>query len=314
MAEIKRAVVTGGGGFIASHLIRALVNRGVKVCALLRSDNVARNPRLADVWGDIWRVEADIRHRDEIMKIGGTKPDVVFHLAAFHHVGQSWRRVEECFEVNAMGSANVMDVVNGSARVVYMSTSEVYGRQKSVPWTEDLTPQPNSPYAVTKYAGELHGQMLRRLGHPVVLVRPFNTFGPAQSTRAVIPELIVKMLHGLTIETTAGEQTREFVYVDDTVEGLIAAAEAEEIPDGPVNIAGGKEVEVRSLVKVLHRLTESKGELKIGALDYRPNEVWRMLADTAKAEKFFGWKARATFEDAMAYTVQWYKDNLKAVS
>ena len=313
--KIKKAAVTGSGGFIGSHLVHALLEKGVDVCAQVRYDSVIRNPRLADVWGKLARVEADIRHRDTIQRIGYNQPDVVFHLAAYNSVGQSWKNVQECYETNALGSANVLDVVDGRSKVIYMSTSEVYGRQKEVPWNEETTiPSPNSPYAVTKYAGELHAQILQRVGHPVVIVRPFNTFGPWQSTKAVIGELIVKMLNNVELKVTKGEQTREFIHVSDTVAGLIAAAEADEIPQGPVNIAGGREIKIRDLVTLLHQMTGNKAELKFGALNYRQNEIWRMLSDCGKAHKYFKWYAKMSFEDGLRSTVEWYKANLEKVS
>ena len=147
-----------------------------------------------------------------------------------------------------------------------------------------------------------------------MILRPFNTFGPYQSSKAVVAELTINMLCGKEIKTTPGEQTREFLFVADTVSALIKAAETDEIPKGPVNIAGGKEVKIADLVRLIHELTGCKTPLKIGALPYRPNEMMRMCSSTDRALEVFGWEAKVPFEKGIKLTVDWYRKNLAAVS
>ncbi len=308
--NIKRAVVTGGSGFIGSHLVKALHEKGVDVAVVVRYKDVARNPRLAKLWDQLVIIEADLRHRDSLQRMMGFKPDAVFHLAAYNHVGDSFRQVEECYDVNAKGSANVLDVVNGYARAVYVSSSEVYGDQNEVPWKETMAANPKSPYAITKYAGELHARMLQRLNFPVRIVRPFNTYGPGQSSKAFISELIQKGLAGSPIRTTLGEQTREFNYVTDTVRGIILAAECDEHIEGPVNVASGQEIEIRELARKIHELTGATSDLKIGAEPYRPNEIWRMKADTTIAREMLGYEAVVPLEEGLRATVEWFKERL----
>jgi len=235
-----KAVITGASGFIGSHLARELIGHGWDVAIVTRNRDFAHCIRLANEWARLTVFESDVRHRETLDQMIRWRPDVVVHLAAFNHVGESFKHVEEVYEVNALGSANVLDVVDGRAGVVYVSSSEVYGHQREVPWGEDLPAAPKSPYAITKYAGELHALMHQRLGNPVAVVRPFNTFGPGQSEKAVIPDIIIKALEGIDIRCTEGKQTREFNYVGDIVAGLRLVADNlkdARFYEGPINLA-----------------------------------------------------------------------------
>jgi nucleoside-diphosphate-sugar epimerase len=309
----QRVLVTGGSGFIGSHLVKRLLEDGAIVAVTVRYGNVMKNERLRWCWNRIQVIEADLRNRGALDAARQFAPDVVFHLAAYNHVGESFRQVEECFDVNAKGTANLLDVCEGAAKFVYMSTSEVYGHQAAVPFVETMCPEPISPYAITKYAGELYCRLKQRVGGKtaVVIVRPFNTFGPYQSAKAVIPELILNCLRGLPIRTTKGEQTREFNYVDNIVDGLVVAAAHPEPIEGPVNIAGGEEVAIRDLVLTIAELTGTKSSPEIGALPYRPTEIWRMFADSTRAHELFGWKPAVNLREGLRRTVAWFREYLQ---
>lgn len=308
-----RIVVTGGSGFIGSHLVHRLVSEGAEVAVTVRYGNVMKNERLRDCWEDITVIEADLRNRGALAAVAGFEPDIVYHLAAYNHVGQSFTQVEECFDVNAKGTANLLDVCSGVGRFVYMSTSEVYGHQTIVPFVETMDPQPMSPYAITKYAGELYARMKQRMGGgpSIALLRPFNTYGPYQSAKAVIPELILKCLRGEPIRTTKGEQTREFNFVADTVEGLVLAGTHRSEIEGVVNLATGIEVTIAELVRMIARLTETTSELEIGALPYRPNEIWRMYAENARARSLFGWEPKTGLEEGLRATIDWFREYVR---
>jgi UDP-glucose 4-epimerase len=315
----KRVLVTGGSGFIPSHLVTRLLADGANVAVMVRYGNVMKNERLRNCWDDIRIIEADLRNRGALAGINEFAPEVVFHLAAYNHVGQSFVQVEECFDVNAKGTANLLDTCGDSVeKFVYMSTSEVYGYQTEVPFIETMSPQPISPYAITKYAGELYCQMKQRIGGDLSLaiLRCFNTFGPYQSAKAVIPELIINCLRGEAIKTTKGEQTREFNYVSNIVDGLILAARCEEKIDGPVNIAAGEEVSIRDLVSKIAELTGTSAHIDVGALPYRPTEIWRMFADSKRARETLGWSPEVSLEEGMKRTIEWfreyYREELKA--
>ena len=305
----KRVLVTGGSGFIGSHLVHRLLAEGQEVAVLVRYGDAMDNERLRECWDDLHVVEADVRNRGALTAIAEFAPQTVFHLAAYNHVGQSFQQVEECFDVNAKGTANVLDACAAAEKFIYVSTSEVYGHQASVPFVETMTPEPVSPYAITKYAGELYCRMKQRLGGrpSVVVLRPFNTFGPYQSAKAVIPELIIKGLRGQPIRTTKGEQTREFNYVGNTVDGLLLAANYEGRLDGVLNLASGAEVAIRDLVIKIAELTNTRSQIEIGALPDRPNEIRRMYADSARARELLGWRPAVDLEEGLRLTVDWFR-------
>lgn len=309
----KRALVTGGSGFIASHLVSRLLSEGYEVAITTRNSSEQRNPRLADVWRKIKVIEADIRNRDALTAISRYEPDLVYHMAAYIHVGQSFDQVEECFNTNATGTANVLDASMGCKRFVYMSSSEVYGHQETVPWHETMEPHPISPYSITKYAGELYCRMYQAIQskHPsIVCVRGFNVYGPGQSTKSLIAEVILRCLRGEPLETTKGEQTREYTYVSDTVDGLFKAGHYD-VP-GVVNIASGQEIRICDLVRKIAELTETKSKIDIGGKPYRPTEIWRMLADNGKAKAILGWTPKVDLERGLRLTVAWYRSYLNA--
>jgi nucleoside-diphosphate-sugar epimerase len=306
----KRVLVTGGSGFIGSHLVQRLLDIGANVAVTARYNSVMKNERLRERWDDIEILECDLRNRGALQAgLNAFPPDVVFHLAAYNHVGQSFVQVEECFDVNAKGTANLLDSCAAAETFVYMSTSEVYGHQAEVPFVETMCPQPISPYAITKYAGELYCRMQQRVGTgpSVVILRPFNTFGPYQSSKAVIPELIIKCLRGQPIKTTGGEQTREFNYVDNIVDGLVLAATHGTPIEGVINLAAGEEISIRDLVAKIAELTESNSEIEVGALPHRPTEIWRMYADNSRAREILGWQPTISWEDGLRRTVEWFR-------
>jgi nucleoside-diphosphate-sugar epimerase len=198
-------------------------------------------------------------------------------------------------------------------KIVYVSTSEVYGHQESVPFIETMNPQPVSPYAITKYAGEMYCRMKQRIrgSNSIVIVRPFNAFGPYQSSKAIIPELIVNCLLGRPIRTTPGEQTREFNFVSNLVDGMLKAAECTGRIDGPINLAAGEEVQIRELVRKIAALTRTESAIDIGAIPYRPTEIWRMFADSSRAREVLGWTPRVNLEEGLKITIGWFREYLR---
>ncbi len=307
----KRVLVTGGSGFIGSHLVQRLLAQGAQVAVTVRYNSIMKNERLRRCWEHIRVIEADLRNRGALAGIRDFAPEIVFHLAAYNHVGESFIQVEECFDVNAKGTANLLDCCNDVEKFIYMSTSEVYGDQTEVPFVETMTPNPISPYSITKYAGELYCRMKQKMGNGpnVVIVRTFNTYGPYQSAKAIIPEMIINCLQGNLIRTTPGEQTREFNYVGDVVEGLIETALYTGKLDGVVNIASGEEIAIRDLVKKIAALTDAEN-VEIGALPYRPTEIWRMYADNTRAREILGWEPSIHLDEGLKLTVDWFRQYL----
>ena len=308
----KRVLVTGGAGFIGSHLVKRLIKMGAKVTITVKYRSLIDCVRLCSVWDDVETVEADLRNIDSVLAMKPSRFVCVFHLAAYNHVGDSFLHVQESMMSNVLATANLMEHGPGYERFIYTASSEVYGWQESVPFQEENVPHPISPYAIGKYAGELYARLKahQRKG-AIICLRPFNTFGPYQSERAVIPELIIKCLRGKPVETTQGRQTREFNYVDNIIDGFIAAAQVEEVPEGPINIGSGKEITIRDLVWKIHRICGSTSKLKIGALQDRPTEIWRMGADNQLAQQLLNWCPRISFDDGLSKTVDWFRSFLE---
>jgi len=307
----KRILVTGGAGFIGSHLVRRLVEMGNKVSVLVKYKSIIDNIRLSSIWNELTIIEADLRNIDSLRQFTAKSYDVIFHLAAYNHVGDSFLHVNEALLSNAVGTANLLEYVPDFGRFVYISTSEVYGLQDTTPFHEEMIPFPISPYAVGKYSGELYAKMKRhQTKQSIVCLRPFNTFGPYQSERAVIPELINKCLIGIPVETTQGQQTREFNYVDNQIDGMLAAAQAPHF-DEVVNIGSATEIKIRDLVQVIHSLCDSKSELRIGAIPDRPTEIWRMCSDNKQAKRLLNWAPKVSFDEGLKRTVEWYRSYIK---
>jgi nucleoside-diphosphate-sugar epimerase len=311
----KKILITGGGGFIPSHLTRRIVQMGAEVSVIVKYNSLMDNVRLVDIWDDIQIIEADIRNMDSISQIKKLKPDIVIHMAAYNHVGDSFMHVNEALQSNAIGTANVMEAYEDYELFIYTSTSEVYGYQTEVPFVETMLPSPISPYSIGKYSGELYARMKsEQQKRPVVVLRPFNAFGPYQSTRAIIGELIVNCLKGEVIETTAGEQTREFNFVYNLVDGFIKAIENKKDAIGKViNLGSGIEIKIKDLVSLIHELSQSESELRIGALEYRPTEIWRMYADSRLAKSILDWSPTIDFKEGLIKTIEWYCQYLDTV-
>jgi nucleoside-diphosphate-sugar epimerase len=240
-------------------------------------------------------------------------PQVVFHLGAYTHVGKSWERVDECIQTNIHGTVNLLQALarSGNQRFIYTSTSEVYG-DIPVPFREDALVNPNSPYSVSKYSGERFCRMLQRgRGWPIVVVRPFNAYGPAQSPDRIIPEIIVKGLRGERLAMTEGRQTREFNYVADLADGFIRAATVPGIEGEVFNIGGGQEIAMRDLAAMILALLGNPIVAEFGALPERPTEIWSMRSDVTKATERLGLPPARPLAEGLETTIAWYRRELE---
>ena len=232
-------------------------------------------------------------------------------MAAYNHVGDSFFQVSEAVNANGNGTVYLMETYGEYERFIYISSSEVYGYQESVPFQEDATPRPLSPYAVGKYTGELYARLKWYSAKmPVVVLRPFNAYGPYQSPRAVTAELIIKALRGDDIITTEGHQTREFNYVENLVDGCILASSCPNAVGQIINLGCGEEVKIRDLVHRIHELTKSRSRLRIGELPERPAEIRRMFSDSTRAKNVLGWSPRIEHNQGLTQTIEWYRSYL----
>ncbi|MGB9860205.1 MAG: NAD-dependent 4,6-dehydratase LegB, partial [Moorellaceae bacterium] len=294
-----KVLVTGAAGFIGSHLVEELVKRGHRVKAFVRYN--ARNE-----WGwlqslpcinDIEVYTGDIRDYDSVKHaIRGV--NIVFHLAALIGIPYSYLTPLAYIKTNVEGTYNILQAAReeGVERVIHTSTSEVYGTAHYVPIDEEHPLQAQSPYAASKIgADQLALSFHRSFGLPVVVVRPFNTFGPRQSARAIIPTIITQVLSGIqTIRLGNLHPTRDFNYVLDTVSGIITVGLAEEAVGQVVNLGSGREVSIRELALIIERLSGKEISIEQEDLRVRPpgSEVERLLCDNRKARRLTGWEPR----------------------
>jgi UDP-glucose 4-epimerase len=313
LAGVK-VLVTGATGFIGSHLTRRLVADGADVHALTSTVSSVYPVRLVDVkdriklhggnLNDSGAMEAVVTH---------ARPEVVFHLGAYTHVGKSWERVDECIQTNVHGTVNLLQALarRPYRRFVYTSTSEVYG-DVAVPFREDARVEPLSPYAVSKYSGERFCRMLERgRSWPIVVVRPFNAYGPAQSPDRVVPEIIVKALLQERLSMTEGHQTREFNYVEDLVDGFVRAGTVDGIEGDVFNIGGGEEISMRDLAETILELMGDPISPEFGALAERPTEITSMRSDVRKARSALGLREVRPLREGLETTISWYRRELE---
>jgi UDP-glucose 4-epimerase len=309
-----RVLVTGATGFIGSHLSRRLVESGAEVHALTSTVSSVYPVRLVDIKDRLTLHGGNLNDSGAMASVvERADPQIVFHLGAYTHVGKSWDRVDECIQTNIHGTVNLLQALTRSnyQRFVYTSTSEVYG-DVEVPFREDALVRPLSPYSVSKYSGERFCRMFHQgRSWPIVVVRPFNAYGPAQSPDRVIPEIIVKALRGERLAMTEGLQTREFNYVEDLVDGFILAATVEGIEGDVFNIGGGQEVSMRDLAKSILGLMGDPIVPEFGALAPRPTEIWSMRSDVTKARSRLGLEAGRPLEEGLEATIAWYRRELE---
>lgn len=303
-------LVTGAAGFIGSHLCDRLVAEGARVHALVRTVSRVRAARLAHVDDQLEIVEADLRDGASLRAlVGRVRPQYVFHLGAYTHVGRSFGHVGESLQTNITGTVDLLQALreDGYISFVNVGTSEIYGAAE-VPFREDMPVAPLSPYAVAKYAAERYCRMFHQAyGWPIVLIRPFNAYGARQSPDRIIPELIAAGLTGSDLEMTHGLQTREFNEVTDLVDGLVRAALAGPRAHGEViNLGCGEEHSMREVAAmVLSEMGEPVRAL-FGALPERPTEIPRMFCDNSKAERLLGWAPRVSLEEGLRRTIAFY--------
>ncbi len=306
-----RVLVTGAGGFIGSHLTRRLLEVGADVHAMSPAVSTQTPPRLAAVAADVTLVEANVTDRTSMEHVAAAvAPEYVLHLAAFTHVGKSFIRVDECLQTNVQGTVNLLQALDGDyERFVYVGTSEIYGPVE-VPFREDRLVDPVSPYAVSKYAGERYCRMLHAAyGWPIVCLRPFNAYGPAQTVDRVVPEIILTGLRGGELRMTAGTQTREFNFVTDIADAMVAALTGERATGEVINVCSGRDIAIRDLATTILGLMDDPIEPRFGALDHRPTEIWRMVGDPSKGRELLGWEPEVDLEAGLERTIAWYRDH-----
>ena len=307
------ALVTGAGGFIGSHLVERLVRSGASVRALVHYNS--RND-----WGLLELVAPEIRTELEVVAGDVQDPfsvsravsgcSVVYHLSSLIAIPYSYVAPQSYVSTNVLGAVNVMQACreHGVERVVHTSTSECYGTARYAPIDENHPLQGQSPYSASKIGADMIADSYwRSFGVPVVTVRPFNTYGPRQSARAVIPTIISQALEGRQIRLGSLSPTRDLNYVDDTVDGFVRAAAAAGVVGEVINVGSGREISIGELARLILRTLGRDVPIVVEEQRVRPerSEVGRLLCDASKARKLLGWEPRTSLEDGLAKTIEW---------
>jgi NAD dependent epimerase/dehydratase len=317
----KKVLVTGADGFIGSHLVEALVERGFEVRPFVFYNSFGS-------WGWLDTLDPEVRRSLDVFAGDVRDPhgvkeamrgyDAVFHLAALIAIPYSYHSPDTYVDTNVKGTLNIVQAARelGVEKVIHTSTSEVYGTAKSVPITEEHPLQGQSPYSASKIgADQIAWSFYASFDTPVTIVRPFNTYGPRQSARAVIPTIITQIANGQRrIKLGALHPTRDFNYVADTVRGFIAAAESEASIGEVINLGSGFEISIGDLA---HLIAEAMGveiEIETDDLRLRPekSEVERLLASNEKAAALLGWQpeysSREGLKRGLRATADWFAD------
>jgi dTDP-glucose 4,6-dehydratase len=310
-----RVVVTGGGGFIGSHLVEELVRRGADVTALVRynSRNQAGFLEESDLKDEVRVVAGDITDLDTVRSVI-TGVDTVFHLAALVGIPYSYVHPSEVVDVNTNGTLNVLIAARESnaARIVITSTSEVYGSARTIPMGEEHPKQPQSPYAASKIAADaLALSFHRAFQSPVAIVRPFNTYGPRQSDRAIIPTIIAQALEGGEVVLGNLTPRRDLTYVTDTVAGFLAVAASPAAVGRELNLGYGSSISIGELATHITSILGVDAPVRQAEERSRPasSEVDDLVSDNSAARELLGWKPETDLDDGLRRTIAWIQGN-----
>lgn len=314
--ENRSILVTGAGGFIGSHLCERLVELGGRVRAFCHYD--ARNPygwlKDSPFLGHFQVVTGDVTDRDSVHDAMQGMENV-FHLAALISIPHSYRAPAMYVRTNIEGTLNVMqEALRANVeRVVHTSTSEVYGSARFVPMNESHPLQAQSPYAASKIAADKLVEAFHlSFGLPTVTIRPFNTFGPRQSARAVIPTIITQCLTGKNIKLGNIHPTRDMNFVSNTVDGFILAAWKPNVIGQVINLGSGREICIGDLAHLIINKLNCAVSVETDSLRIRPtdSEVDRLLCDNGLARELLDWESRVGLEEGLIRTAQWIEQHI----
>ena len=312
-----KVLVTGASGFIGSHLSEHLVNLGASITVLLEYNPDSYLGHLKflqkNMLSEIEQILGDIRDPELIKKIVSGK-DIVFHLGALVGIPYSFINPREVFEVNAEGTLNILLAARdqGVNKIVTTSTSEVYGTAVYTPIDENHPLQAQSPYAASKIAADkIAESFYRTYDLPVAVMRPFNTYGPRQSDRAIIHTIIIQALKKSAINIGSTTPRRDLSYVSDTVNGFIKIAESKKSIGQVINIGLGKDISIGELAKMIVSIMGK--EIRVISTERRKrpekSEVMRLLCDNRKAGNIINWVPGVSLEEGLIMTIEWIKNN-----
>ena len=314
----KTVLVTGAGGFIGSHLTEHLVDLGANVKAFVRYNS--RND-----WGlleslpkeklnKIKVVMGDLKDVDAVRQVV-KEANIIFHLGSLIAIPYSYIHPRETIETNILGTLNVLMAAkeNSIEKVIHTSTSEVYGTARYVPIDESHPLQGQSPYSASKIGSDkIAESFYRSFDLPIAIIRPFNTYGPRQSARAVIPTIITQALTKGKIFLGSLHPTRDYTYVKDVVEGFIKVAESPKSVGEVINIGSNFEISIGDLANKIISSAGKNAEIITDQTRVRPqdSEVERLWCDNIKAKRLLGWESKTSLDDGLKKTIDWISDNI----
>lgn len=318
----KKVLITGADGFIGSHLVERLLQEGCNVRAFVNYNSF-------NSWGWLDTFPKDVLEKLDVFPGDVRDPngvrtamrgvDVVFHLAALIAIPFSYHSPDSYIDTNIKGTLNIVQAAKdlGIERILVTSTSEVYGTATYIPIDEEHPRQPQSPYSASKIGADCIAESFyRSFNVPVTIVRPFNTYGPRQSARAVIPTVITQLLNGKT-EIKLGDltPTRDLVYVKDTVNGFVEIAKSEALIGQDCNIATESEISVGDLAAMLIEIINPQAKVVVDTARLRPekSEVFRLYGSKKKITQYTSWKQQYSFKEGLTETINWFRseENLR---
>lgn len=309
----RQVLVTGAGGFVASHLVERLVHEGARVRAFTRynSRNDVGMLRLIapEIFSQLEIIYGDLR---DVEAVRGAARDVdtIFHLGALIAIPYSYVHPREVIDTNIMGTLNVLMAAHDFKvrRVVHTSTSEVYGTAQYVPIDESHPLQGQSPYSASKIgADKIAESFYRSFEVPVVTLRPFNTYGPRQSARAVIPTIITQALTRDEVKLGSLDPSRDFTFVADTADGFMRVASAENVLGQEINLGNDNTIRIGDLVDKIFGIIGKSPKVVMDAQRIRPgkSEVMKLWASNQKAREMIGWEPRVSLDEGLRATIEW---------
>lgn len=315
----KKVLVTGAGGFIASHLVERLVAEGAKVRAFVRYNSRGDSGLLRmlpiEVFSQLEVIAGDLRDVEAVRE-AMKDVDTVFHLGALIAIPYSYVHPREVVETNVMGTLNVLMSARelGTRRVIHTSTSEVYGTARHVPIDENHPLQGQSPYSASKIgADKIAESFYRSFNVPVVTIRPFNTYGPRQSARAVIPTIISQALTRDEVKLGSLDPSRDFTFVADTVEGFLRVASADNVLGEEINLGNDNTIRIGDLVEKILGILGKTPKVITDSQRVRPDksEVMKLWASNQKAKDLIGWEPRVSLDEGLLRTIEWISAHLE---
>ena len=313
----KKVLVTGAGGFIGSHLVERLLSLHAEVTCFVRYTSLNQ-------WGFLEElpekdllniISADLKDSDAVRKAIKNQ-EIIFHLAAAVSIPHSYEFPREYLQTNIMGTFNVLQAAKeyDVNKVVHLSSSEVYGTAVEIPINENHPLQGQSPYSAPKIAADKFAESFYlSFDVPVAIARPFNTFGPRQSARAIIPNIIIQALSSNKVIIGNDKPTRDFNYVSNTVDGLMGIAQSEKATGEVINLGSGSEISIGDVTKKIISIINKDVKIVQEKERFRPekSEVMRLIADNTKEKELIGWRPKISFEEGLEKTINWISKNLK---